>query len=59
MTRREVVRQVLEGARPPYVPWSFGFTVEARAKLQEHYGAVALESVLGNHLLAWAPGLAS
>jgi len=57
MTRREVVRQVLEGARPPYVPWSFGFTVEARAKLQEHYGAVALESVLGNHLLSLGAGV--
>jgi len=52
MTKREVVRSVLEHRRPPYVPWSFGFTKEARQKLLEHYGAEAdLESVLDNHLL--------
>ncbi len=59
MTKREVVRMVLEGQRPPYVPWSFGFTVEAKAKLQQHYGAqsggakggVDLEEALGNHLV--------
>ncbi len=51
MTKREVVRNVLEGRRPPYVPWSFGFTVEAKAKLQLHYGSVDLEEVLGNHLV--------
>ena len=32
-TKREVVRRVLEGRKPPYVPWSFGFTLEARQKL--------------------------
>ena len=26
MTKREVVRCVLQGQRPPYVPWSMGFT---------------------------------
>jgi uroporphyrinogen decarboxylase len=51
MTKREIVRMVLDGQRPPYVPWSFGFTQEARAKLQQHYGPVDLEEVLGNHLL--------
>ena len=57
MSKREVVRLVLEGARPPYVPWSFGFTVEAEAKLQAHYGAVALEDALGNHLLNLGAGI--
>jgi uroporphyrinogen decarboxylase len=51
MNRREVVRAVLEGRRPPYTPWSFGFTEEAREKLQAHLGPVDLESALGNHLL--------
>ncbi len=51
MTKREIVKQVLDGKRPPYVPWSFGFTQEAKAKLRDHYGAVDLESVLDNHLL--------
>ncbi len=51
MTKREVVKLVLDGKRPPYVPWSFGFTKEAKAKLQQHFGAVDLEEVLQNHLL--------
>ena len=33
MTGREVVRAVFDGRRPPYVPWSLGFTQEAREKL--------------------------
>jgi uroporphyrinogen decarboxylase len=51
MTKREVVKMVLDGKRPPYVPWSFGFTKEAKAKLQQHYGPVDLEDVSQNHLL--------
>ncbi|HUX22427.1 MAG TPA: uroporphyrinogen-III decarboxylase-like protein, partial [Spirochaetia bacterium] len=51
MTKREVVEAVLDGGKPPYVPWSFGFTKEAKARLQEHYGVDDLEEVLGNHLL--------
>jgi uroporphyrinogen decarboxylase len=51
MTRREVVRSALEHRRPPYVPWSFGFTVEAREKLEAHLGMERLEEALGNHLL--------
>jgi uroporphyrinogen decarboxylase len=33
------------------VPWSFGFTFEARQKLLEHFGPVDLEECLQNHLL--------
>jgi len=51
MTKREVVRMVLDGRRPPYVPWSFGFTTEARAKLERHFASSDLESTLDNHLL--------
>ena len=51
MTKREVVRTVLEGKPPPYVPWSMGFTQEARQKLQVHYGVEDIEGPLGNHLL--------
>jgi uroporphyrinogen decarboxylase len=51
LDKRSVIRLVLEGKRPPYVPWSFGFTKEARAKLQEHFGQDDLEPVLQNHLL--------
>lgn len=51
MTKREIIRTVLAGQKPPYVPWSCGFTQEARAKLQGYYGAVELEDALQNHLL--------
>jgi len=51
MTKREVIKCVLDGGRPPYVPWSCGFTKEAKAKLQEHYGQMDLEDALQNHLL--------
>ena len=51
MTKRDMVRLVLEGREPPYVPWSMGFTVEAKRKLQNHYGCPDLEGPLENHLL--------
>jgi len=55
-TKREIVKMVLDGERPPYVPWHMGFTVEARARLQAHYGA-DLEEVLQNHFLALGNGI--
>jgi uroporphyrinogen decarboxylase len=48
MTKREVVKLVLDGERPPYVPWQIGLTVEARAKLRDHF-RTDLEEVLDNH----------
>lgn len=51
MSKRDVIRSVLNGQKPAYVPWSFGFTKEAREKLQAHYGASDLEDQLQNHLL--------
>jgi len=54
MNRREVVRRVLEHGRPAYVPWSFGFTAEAAARLLGHYalsGLPELKEALGDHLL--------
>ncbi len=51
MTKREIIRSVLEGRKPPYVPWSYGFTKEARAKLQEHYAPFELEDALQNHFV--------
>ena len=51
MTRREAVTSVLEGHRPPYVPWSFSFNLEAREKLQQHFATEDLAPVLENHLL--------
>jgi uroporphyrinogen decarboxylase len=42
---------VLNGKRPPYVPWSFSFTKEAREKLVKYYGNDDLQGVMHNHLL--------
>ncbi len=56
MDKREVVRTVLNGQPPPYVPWSFGFTVEAEEKLRAHYGTSDLEDVFQNHLLSLGNG---
>lgn len=52
MTKRDVIRSVYKGEKPPYVPWSFSFTEEARIKLVKHYGTEDLDSVLHDHLLA-------
>jgi uroporphyrinogen decarboxylase len=57
MTKRDVIRMVLDGRRPPYVPWAFGFTQEAAEKLRQHYRAAELEDVLGNHLLGLGNGI--
>ena len=51
MTKREVVRTVLQHHRPPYVPWHLGFTTEAREKLEAHFGAEHLYDALEHHLL--------
>jgi len=51
MTKRDVVRAVLSGKRPPYVPWNFGFTQEAREKLVECFGPEGLEGALANHMV--------
>ena len=50
MTQRDVVCTALAGERPPYVPWSMGFTVEATEKLAAYYAPRDLEEVLDNHL---------
>lgn len=57
MIRRDVIRMILEGEKPPYVPWSLGFTVEATEKLQAHYGQDDLEPFLDNHLLGLGNGI--
>ena len=57
MTKREVIRLAVQGKRPPYVPWSFGFTQEARAKLDAHWGAARVGDRLQNHLLGLGNGI--
>ncbi len=51
MTKREVIKMVLEGKQPPYTPWSLKFTEEPKESLMKHYGVEDLDPVLGNHIL--------
>jgi len=51
MTKREVIKMVLNGKRPPYVPWSFKFTKEPSEQLQKYYGVDDFDEVMGNHIL--------
>ena len=51
LTKRELIKIVLDGKKPPYVPWSFKFTKEPYEMLQQHYGVEDLDEVLGNHIL--------
>ncbi len=51
MTKRDVIKLVLDGKKPPYVPWSFKFTQEPKEALEKYYGVDDLDPVLGNHIL--------
>ena len=51
MTKRDVVKTVLDGGKPPYVPWSYTFTQEPRNTLEKHFGSTDLDAVLDNHFL--------
>jgi uroporphyrinogen decarboxylase len=51
MNRREVIKCVLDGKKPPYTPWSFKFTLEAKKLLQDHYNMEDLDNILYNHIL--------
>jgi uroporphyrinogen decarboxylase len=57
MTKRDVIQMVLDGHKPPYVPWSFGFTKEANDVLCTHFGVTDLEDILNNHLLGLGNGI--
>ena len=51
MTKREIIRMVLEHKQPPYVPWSCGFTFQALEKLKQYFGGENLQSVLASHMV--------
>jgi hypothetical protein len=51
VTKRDIIRAVLEGKRPPYVPWACAFTDGARQKVCEHYGNDDLHAAVDNHVL--------
>ena len=51
MEKRAVIRMVLDGNKPPYVPWSFKFTKEPEAMLRKYYGMDDLDGAFQNHIL--------
>lgn len=51
MNRREVIKIVLEGKKPPYVPWSFKFTQEPAEILKSWFKTEDLDIPLYNHIL--------
>ena len=58
MSKREVVKQVLLGRKPDYVPWHLQFTCEPREFLKAHFGGEdAAEAAIGNHILELGSGI--
>lgn len=51
MTKRDVVRMVLNGEKPPYVPWSYKFTEEPKKALKEYLVCDDLDKAVGNHMV--------
>ncbi|WP_027471550.1 uroporphyrinogen decarboxylase family protein [Saccharicrinis fermentans] len=52
MTKKEVIKMVLDGKKPPYVPWDCKFTIEALEKMKAHYGQdVDVEALVDNHFI--------
>jgi hypothetical protein len=51
MTLRQIIGLVPIEDQPPYVPWSFGFSKEAKEKLRCYFGAQDLEPVLQDQLV--------
>lgn len=51
MNKRDVVKLVLDGKRPPYVPWHCGFTTEPRSRLAAHLGTDDIDTAIGNHFV--------
>jgi len=51
MTKREIIKRVLEGREVPYTPWSFKFTQEAQELLIEYFETDDLESAVDNHII--------
>ena len=49
MTRKQVVIEALKFRRPPYVPWSWGPTIDCAARLRERLGRNDLGAFLDNH----------
>ncbi|MDX2109220.1 MAG: uroporphyrinogen decarboxylase family protein [Verrucomicrobiota bacterium] len=55
MNKRDIVYTVLDGNKPPYVPWSLSFTSEAYEKLRAHFGP-SIDAELDNHMAVFELG---
>lgn len=52
MEKRDVIRLVLDGEKPPYVPWHYSFTYEIQEELEKHFGGPdQVEDATQNHFL--------
>lgn len=52
MIKKDVVKMVLDGKKPPYVPWDCKFTIEALETIKAHYGEnVDVEELVDNHFI--------
>jgi uroporphyrinogen decarboxylase len=50
-SKRQVIKQVLDGQTPQYVPWSFKFTREAEDLLIDHYQTEDIDRAVDNHFV--------
>jgi uroporphyrinogen decarboxylase len=53
LSPRERVQCAIRHEQPDCVPWHFGYTAPARAKLEAHFGTTALDDVLNNHIVSY------
>ncbi len=51
MNKRDVVKMVLDGKKPPYVPWHCGFTIESLTKLTARLGTDKWNGAIDNHFV--------
>lgn len=51
MTKRDVVKTVLDGGKPPYVPWHIILSKEALERYTIHYKINDIENHIGNHFI--------
>jgi uroporphyrinogen decarboxylase len=51
MTKRQIIKLALDGQKPPYVPWSFRFTKEAKDVLIAYYRTDDIQAAIDNHII--------
>jgi uroporphyrinogen decarboxylase len=53
ITPRQRVWQSIRHQQPDRVPWQFGFTQPTRKKLEDYFGTMDLDAVLGQHIVKY------